>query len=175
MKCINCIDQDKFLIPTLHQLHPETHPLTPATKPYRFSWETKSYKPCCIIAEPLLIRACSERILAIPQQWIAVLVEGSLQQHSAHWIQNLGCFCIICTNCWCESLYLFTLMLFLVWPAAMLNFFLVTVTWKRHLQTRAYVCAHRHAHVHACMHQGCILFTGCFPSLHLSQTTQIWQ
>lgn len=83
------------------------------------------------IVRPLLIAAFTERIPTILQQRITSAVEGYWQQHSSQLIENVGYFCIICTNCWCESPYLFTIMLLVIWPEEMVKFFLGKVMLKR--------------------------------------------
>lgn len=52
-KCINCIGQDKCLIPTCINFTLKHNQLTRTTKPYRFSWQTKSYTPCCIYSNAI--------------------------------------------------------------------------------------------------------------------------
>lgn len=174
-KFINCIGQDKCQIPTCINYTLKHNPLTRTTKPYGFSWQTKSYTPCCVfIAKPLPIIACIERILAILQQRITALVEGSLQHHSSRWIQDVGYFCIICANCWCESLYLFTLMLLVVGPEVMVNFYGYSHAEEASADTCICACA-QHARVHACIKEVFFSQLGSLPSLHLSRTTYIQQ
>lgn len=52
-KFINCIGQDKCRIPTCINYTLKHNPLTRTTKAYGFSWQTKSYMPCCIYSKAI--------------------------------------------------------------------------------------------------------------------------
>lgn len=67
----------------LHQLHPETQPINLCQQTVDFLGKERVTRHAIFIAKLLPISACTERILAILQQWITVLVEGYSQQHSS--------------------------------------------------------------------------------------------